>query len=236
MTTPTGAWMKKESQPGTETCASHAAEFGDTRPESNMLSFPPGEYGTIVVDPPWSFTFSTRKTESGNNGWHGSTDRHYATMKLTDLKALPVTDLAADDCVLWLWSVNALLDDATELMRHWGFDYKNCLTWAKTNQAGTKPAFGMGYWLRGASEHLLIGVRGKPKPLKRNVPTWFSAPLQRHSQKPDEAYQIIRSLSPGPHIDLFARGSRNGWDVWGDEATTPNTSIAGTIKDTEITL
>lgn len=188
-----------------------------------MIPFPAGKYGSIVVDPPWSFTFSTRKSEAGNNGWHGSTDRHYQTMKLDDLKQMPVADIASPDSVLWLWSVNALMDDAMVLMREWGYDYKNCLTWAKTNKSGA-PAFGMGYWLRGASEHLLIGVRGKPKPLRRNVPTWFPAPIQRHSQKPDQAYDLIKSLSPGPHIDLFARAPRAGWTVWGDEVETlPNT-------------
>ena len=183
-----------------------------------LIPFPEGKYGSIVVDPPWSFTYSTRKSESGNNGWHGSTDRHYKTMKLAELRDMPVADLAAPDCVLWLWSVNALMDDAMVLMRDWGFDYKNCLTWAKTNKAGTGPAFGMGYWLRGASEHLLIGVKGRPKPLRRNVPTWFSAPTQQHSRKPAEAYDLIETLSPGPRVDLFARGHRQGWTVWGDES------------------
>lgn len=182
-----------------------------------MIEWPTGRFGTIVVDPPWSFTYSTRKSESGNNGWHGSTDRHYQTMKLSELSAMRIPEIAADDCVLWLWSVNALLDDAVALMSDWGFDYKNCLTWAKTNNGGTAPAFGMGFWLRGASEHLLIGVRGKPKPLRRDVPTWFSAPTRRHSEKPDQAYEIIETLSPGPRIDVFARRAREGWAVWGDE-------------------
>lgn len=183
-----------------------------------LIPLPQGSFGTIVADPPWSFTYSTRQSESGNNGWRGSTDRHYKTMKLSELREMPIGDIAAADSVLWLWSVNALLDDAMSLMSAWGFDYKNCLTWAKTNKAGTGPAFGMGYWLRGASEHLLVGVRGRPKPLRRNVPTWFSAPTQRHSEKPDEAYALVESLSPGPYVDLFARRPRPGWSVWGDEA------------------
>ena len=175
-----------------------------------------GSFGTIVVDPPWAFTFSTRKSEAGNNGWRGSTDRHYTNLSARQLRRLPVGDVAATDSVLWLWAVNALLDDAIELMKTWGFDYKNTLTWAKTTSRGN-PATGMGYWLRGATEHLLLGVKGKPKPLRRNQPTWFSAPPGRHSAKPDEAYRIIETLAPGPRLDVFARTQRDGWTVWGDE-------------------
>lgn len=174
-----------------------------------------GRFGTIVVDPPWSFTFSTRKSEAGNNGWRGSTDNHYPTMRYVELLDLPVPLLAADDSVLWLWAVNAMLDDATALMAHWGFEYKNALTWAKTSSKGT-PAVGMGFWMRGSTEHLLLGVRGRPKPLRRNQPTWFKAPPGKHSAKPDEAYQIIETLTPGPYLDVFARRRREGWSVWGN--------------------
>jgi N6-adenosine-specific RNA methylase IME4 len=190
-----------------------------------------GTFATLVVDPPWAFTFSTRKSESGNNGWRGSTDRHYRNMTAQELRDLPVPLIAAADSVLWLWSVNALLDDAMSLMQHWGFEYKNTLTWAKITRQGT-PATGMGFWMRGATEHLLLGVKGKPKPLRRNQPTWFpteagenfetgdtlfTAPPGKHSAKPDEAYRIIETLTPGPRADIFARERRDGWTCWGDE-------------------
>jgi len=191
-----------------------------------------GTFGTIVVDPPWAFTFSTRKSEAGNNGWRGSTDRHYRNMTIAELRRLPIPEIAANDSVLWLWSVNALMDDALDLMKHWGFDYKNTLTWAKTASHGG-PSVGMGFWMRGATEHLLLGVKGKPKPLRRNQPTWFGAedpdwqdpafsgalyePPGRHSAKPDSAYQIIETLTPGPYADIFARQHRPGWTCWGDE-------------------
>jgi N6-adenosine-specific RNA methylase IME4 len=179
-----------------------------------------GKFGTIVVDPPWAFTFSTRKSEAGNNGWRGSTDRHYRNMSIRELQAMPIPDVAADDCVLWLWAVNALLDDAIGLMKHWGFDYKNTLTWAKTASHGG-PSVGMGFWMRGATEHLLLGVKGKPKPLRRNQPTWFAAPPGRHSAKPEAAYDLIETLTPGPYLDVFARRQRDGWACWGDEVSTP---------------
>jgi N6-adenosine-specific RNA methylase IME4 len=177
-----------------------------------------GTFGTIVIDPPWAFTFSTRKSEAGNNGWRGSTDRHYRNMSIAELRLLPIPDIAADDSVLWLWSVNALMDDAIDLMKHWGFDYKNTLTWAKTASHGG-PSVGMGFWMRGATEHLLLGVKGKPKPLRRNQPTWFAAPPGKHSAKPDAAYEVIETLTPGPYLDVFARRERDGWTCWGDEVT-----------------
>lgn len=177
-----------------------------------------GTFGTIVVDPPWAFTYSTRKSEAGNNGWRGSTDRHYRNMPIGQMRDLPIPDIAAGDSVLWLWSVNALMDDALALMAHWGFEYKNTLTWAKTASHGG-PAVGMGFWMRGATEHLLLGVRGRPKPLRRNQPTWFAAPPERHSAKPEIAYDLIESLTPGPYADLFARRQRTGWTCWGDEVT-----------------
>lgn len=176
-----------------------------------------GKFGTVVVDPPWAFTYSTRASEAGNNGWRGSTDRHYANLGMAALRDLPIPDVAADNSVLWLWSVNALLDDAMGLLRHWGFDYKNTLTWAKTAKHGG-PSVGMGFWMRGATEHLLLGVKGKPKPLRRNQPTWFAAPPTRHSAKPEAAYDLIETLTPGPHLDVFARRQRPGWTCWGDQA------------------
>jgi N6-adenosine-specific RNA methylase IME4 len=210
---------------GCSTAASHMAHLdaGSTACENErphpIASL--GTFGTIVVDPPWAFSYSTRKSEAGNNGWRGSTDRHYRNMPLAELRRLPVPDVAAADSVLWLWSVNALLDDAVGLMGHWGFDYKNTLTWAKTARHGG-PAVGMGFWMRGATEHLLLGVKGKPKPLRRNQPTWFAAPPTQHSAKPDEAYQIIETLTPGPYLDLFARRPRDGWTCWGDELPPAN--------------
>lgn len=176
-----------------------------------------GRFGTIVVDPPWTYTHSTRTTEDSGNGWRSPGGRHYSTMKLSEIKALPVPAVAADDAVLALWSVNALMRQAYQVVETWGFEPKTMLTWAKTTRDGSRPNTGMGFWLRGATEHIVIAVKGRPKPLRRNVPSWFAAPVQRHSQKPDEAYSILETLLPGPHIDVFARSVRQGWTVWGDE-------------------
>lgn len=181
------------------------------------------KYGTIMADPPWAFTFSTRKREDGLVGWRGSAGKHYPTMTEAAIRGLPVSELALPDSVLWLWACNSQMRQALRVMEAWGFEFKNVLTWAKVTKAG-QPAIGMGYWLRGATEHLLLGVRGRPKPLVRNLPTWFSAPVGRHSEKPDEAYRMVELLSPGPRVELFARRLRNGWDRWGNEIES-NVSI-----------
>lgn len=179
---------------------------------------PRGPFGTIVVDPPWTYTHSTRTSEVSGTGWRGAAQRHYPTMTMDELRALPVAASAAPDSCCWVWAVNSQLQKGFDLLAAWGFTYKNMLTWAKTTGRGL-PATGMGYWLRGATEHLLLGVRGKPTPRVRNAPTWFTAPVGRHSAKPDAAYSVIERVSPGPFLDVFARAPRAGWVVWGNEVS-----------------
>lgn len=176
----------------------------------------PEKYGAILADPPWTYTFATRATEKSGTGWHGGAANHYATMTRSDLQALPVGELAQEDSMLWLWVVNPLIGQGLELMEAWGFQYKTMLTWAKLGKNG-RPAFGMGYWLRGASEHVLIGTKGKVKPQRRDVVSWFSAERMKHSQKPPYVHELIESYTTGPYLELFARGSRPGWDCWGNE-------------------
>lgn len=95
-------------------------------------------------------------------------------------------------------------------MESWGFTYRSCLTWIK-------PRFGLGHYLRNQTEHLLLGTKGTTPVLFRGQGTWFYAPLQEHSHKPEEQYAIIERCSPGPYLELFARRKRHGWAVWGDE-------------------
>ena len=173
-------------------------------------------YGVVVADPPWTYTFSTRTSEVAGTGWRGDAGNHYKTMTLDQIKALPVQDWASPDSVLWLWAVNPMLPAAFDVMQAWGYTYKTTLTWAKTGKNG-KPAFGMGYWLRGSSEHVLLGVRGKVKPQVRNACSWFASPRMEHSRKPDHVLDLAERYSPGPYLEMFARRSRDGWDAWGDE-------------------
>jgi N6-adenosine-specific RNA methylase IME4 len=131
-------------------------------------------------------------------------------MKLKDICALQVEELAADNSHLWLWITNSNFFEAIRVMEAWGFSYRSCLTWIK-------PRFGLGQYLRNQTEHLLLGVRGKAPIQFKGQGTWFYAPVQEHSHKPEESYSIIERCSPSPRVELFARRPRPGWDVWGNE-------------------
>ena len=172
-------------------------------------------YRTLMVDPPWRYD---------GPGWHGDAEKHYNTMSKEQLLALRVADIAAEDAVMWLWVVNPLLSQGAELLAAWGFQYKGLVTWVKTTTTHPiRPAIGNGYWLRGATEHMMLGTRGKPKPLVKNQATWFMAAPGAHSAKPEEAFAIAERYFDGPRIELFSRAlspmfpKRDGWDVWGNE-------------------
>ena len=161
---------------------------------------PPGGFATILVDPPWPL-------QSG--------EKHYRTMSLARIKALPVGSLAARDAHLWLWTTNALLPKAYEVAEAWGFTVRSPLTWVKF-----RLGLGGRYQLRNATEQLLFCTRGKAPLGSRSQPTWFNAPVTEHSRKPAEQFAIIERVSPGPYLELFARRrpeSNQPWAVWGDQ-------------------
>ena len=161
---------------------------------------PPGGFATILVDPPWPL-------QGG--------EKHYRTMSLARIKALPVGTLAARDAHLWLWTTNALLPKAYEVAEAWGFTVRSPLTWVKF-----RLGLGGRYQLRNATEQLLFCTRGKAPLGSRSQPTWFNAPVTEHSRKPAEQFAIIERVSPGPYLELFARRrpeSNQPWAVWGDQ-------------------
>lgn len=158
-------------------------------------------YSTILADPPWGIS-----SQKGSL----SPDRYYPLMSLSEICALRVHDLAADDAHLWLWVTNAGMQEQIAVMEAFGFSYRSCLTWIK-------PSFGLGQYLRNQTEHLLFGVRGRAPIQFRSQGTWLYAPRQEHSHKPEEQYAIIERCSPGPYLELFARRKRPGWDSWGNE-------------------
>jgi len=167
------------------------------------IPIPVGKYRCIEADPPWALDACEGK----------SAIAHYNVMDLDAIKALGVKVLerAADDCHLWLWAINPMLPEALDVMKAWGFEYKSCLTWVKSN------GFGTGHYLRGATEHCLLGVRGSLKCLRNDQRTYFEAPRTDHSRKPEIFYELIETLSPSPRLRLFARSQRYGWDSWGDQ-------------------
>jgi N6-adenosine-specific RNA methylase IME4 len=180
------------------------------------------QFSTIMADPAWTFaTYS-------DNGKGRSPEQHYACMPLDDIKRLPVGDVAAKDAMLFLWAVDPLLDKAFEVMAAWGFTFKTVgFYWVKVNR-GMRPHVGMGYWTRANPEVCLLGTRGKPVRLARDVQRLVLAPRGQHSAKPHEVYRRIERLTPGPYLELFARYARHGghWFQWGNEVGktggTPN--------------
>ena len=179
---------------------------------ANLLNIrPPGGFGLIMADPPWQFRHRSDKgvTAKSANG-------QYRTMSFEDISALPVAELAAPDCLLWLWATNPMLPRAFDVMEAWGFEFKTAGHWAKTTTHG-KQAFGTGYILRCAGEPFLIGTRGRPR-CARNVRSVIIAQLREHSRKPDEAFRAAERLRPDVRrLELFSRQARKGWDVWGDQ-------------------
>lgn len=189
------------------------------------------QYQTIVADPPWPMKMM------------GSylVKRHvmaaklaYPTMTIDAIKAMPVSDLAAPGCHLWLWTVNQLLEEGFQVMREWGFKYHAPITWKKPS--------GNGNYFIHRTQTLLFGYKDTLKfnkaryipadyawGLEEPVPVepvahWQEWPFpQVHSRKPAASYQLIESVSDEPRLELFARpiGSLfpkiDGWDVFGNE-------------------
>jgi N6-adenosine-specific RNA methylase IME4 len=180
-----------------------------------MLSIPEldgKKYAVIYADPPWHFAKYSGIDQSR------SAENHYPTMKLDDIKAIPVLAHAAADCTLLLWTTDSHLERALEVIRAWGFTYKTVgFYWAKQNQKSPGWFTGMGFWTRANPEQCLLATRGRPKRLAKDVPKLIVSPRREHSRKPDEAYERIERLVDGPYLEMFARATRPGWDAWGNQ-------------------
>jgi N6-adenosine-specific RNA methylase IME4 len=170
------------------------------------------KYGAILADPPWKFAVYSARGEGR------SASQHYATEGHDTLASIPVGEWAADDCALFMWATDPMLPQALELMRAWGFTYKTVgFYWTKRNADGS-PFTGMGYWTRANPEQCLLGTRGHPERLHKDVRRWIDSPRREHSRKPDEIYDRIERLVGGPYLEIFARQTKAGWDAWGNEA------------------
>jgi N6-adenosine-specific RNA methylase IME4 len=190
----------------------------DSKPESDLIvdgplaGLPRHHFQTILADPPWSWN-SWSKTNQDR-----ATFNQYDVMTLEGIKSLPIADLAAYDCALFLWSINSMLPQALSVMDAWGFSFKTvAFTWAKRTPTDTTWHIGLGFWTRQNSEHCLLGTRGKPKRVHRDVRELVIAPRRQHSRKPDEVAAGIERLVIGPYLELFARERRAGWAAWGNE-------------------
>jgi N6-adenosine-specific RNA methylase IME4 len=185
--------------------------------EPNCISFSKRRnYGVIYADPPWSFrNWSAKGT--GRNAIS-----HYDCLDFPALAALPVSDLAADNCALFLWATDPLLPRAFELIKAWGFEYKTvAFYWVKLNSAAKHDAdyfTGLGYWTRANPEQCLIATRGKPPRKAKDVRRLVVEKRREHSHKPDCVRERIERLVAGPYLELFARETKKGWDCWGNQA------------------
>jgi len=159
-------------------------------------------FGCVYADPPWKY---------GNQGTRGSTDNHYPTMTVREICEMGVEEMVADNAQLHLWTTNAFLKDAFEVITSWGFEYRSCFVWVK-------PQMGMGNTWRVSHEFLLLGTRGNSKTFpEKNHRSWGEFPRRKHSEKPDEVREIIERVSPGPRLELFGRKQVEGWTVFGNQ-------------------
>ena len=174
-------------------------------------------FRTILADPPWQFQNRTGKVAPE----HKRLNR-YPTMDLQGICDLPVAEVAQDTAHLYMWVPNALLPEGLEVMKAWGFTYKSNLIWHKIRKDGGSDGRGVGFYFRNVTEIILFGTRGKnartEAPGRRQV-NMIETRKREHSRKPDEQYELIEACSPGPYLELFARGERPGWAVWGNQAT-----------------
>lgn len=174
-----------------------------------------GRFGTILADPPWRFTNRTGKMAPE----HRRLSR-YSTLTVGEIAEIPVANVIGEQAHLYLWVPNALIAEGLAVMKAWGFCYKSNIVWFKTRRDGGPDGRGVGFYFRNVTEVLLFGVHGHLRTLapgRRQVNIIISQ-KREHSRKPDEQYGIIEACSPGPFLELFARGQRQGWSQWGHQA------------------
>lgn len=190
------------------------------------------KFTTILADPPWQFQNRTGKVAPE----HKRLTR-YETLKLDEICSMPISDITTEDAHLYLWVPNALLLEGIQVLQAWGFKYKTNLIWHKIRKDGGPDGRGVGFYFRNTTEMILFGVKGHMRTLApgRSQVNIIKSMKQEHSRKPDEQYDIIEKCSPPDYLEIFGRGSRPGWTVFGNQAddyeitwnTYKNNSLAG---------
>ena len=180
----------------------------------------PERFNTLLLDPPWNIQ------QKGKLG----ASQHYDLMSMEEIKALPVNELLSSNAHVWLWVTNAVLIYLPELMEAWGLTYRSIFTWCK-------PRLCLGNFLRNSTEQLILATKGKAPIQFKGQMNWGFMPVQDHSHKPEEVYEIIERCSPGPYLELFARQRHPGWYVWGNEIASdiviPEQPVLEYTKDAE---
>ena len=194
-----------------------------------MQNLPKNRYEIIYADPPWDY-------QNWNKAWHEShkesrwAGRKYPLMPTLEICSLPVWDIAAQNAVLFIWTISTMIPDTLKVIEAWGFKYKTIgFVWVKKNLKADSLFTGMGFWTRSNAEICLLATKGKPLPrISRSIHSIILSPRRRHSQKPDEARErIVQLLGDRPRIELFSRDIPVGWDVWGKDI------IEGELKESE---
>lgn len=187
------------------------------------------KYRTVVADPPWRVMGGSLRGGIGEgfkfDGPITTRPVPYPTMSVAEIAALPVAGLTADDAALYLWTINAYIEDAYDIARAWGFKPSTFLTWCKAPMGG-----GLGGAFGISSEYILYARRGSP-PERRVTGTWFAWKRRydergkpMHSSKPEAFYDLVEQVSDGPYLEMFSRNHhRLGWDVFGNESANTAT-------------
>ena len=175
------------------------------------------KFRTILADPPWQFQNRTGKMAPEHKRL-----ARYSTMKLPEIMALPVDLISDTKAHLYLWVPNALLPEGLAVMKAWGFEYKTNIVWEKVRKDGEPDGRGVGFYFRNVTELLLFGIKGAPNrtlDAARSQVNLVRSMKREHSRKPDEIIPLIEACSEGPYLEMFARGVREGWTLWGNQAT-----------------
>lgn len=169
-------------------------------------------FNIILADPAWSYKDKCHAGQRGASYKYDVTDTE-------SICRIPVSSIAAKDCVLFMWSTMPMLPDALQVMEAWGFKYKTvAFVWVKSNKKSDTDFFGMGNWTRANAEACLLGVKGKPKRINASIRQVIRRPILSHSEKPPEVRdRIIQLMGDLPRVELFARTKTPGWSVWGNE-------------------
>jgi N6-adenosine-specific RNA methylase IME4 len=184
------------------------------------MKLPQGKFGAVLADPPWKFEHWGKDYICGRDP-----ENHYDLMTMNEIVALPVADVAADNCVLFLWITWPMLQHALHVIGAWRFTYKTCaFAWMKADVATINMFSGpvdadmkLGYWTRANSEVCLLATRGNPKRIDAGVRQGIIEPARQHSRKPDCVHERIERLVAGPYLEIFARQRRPNWTSWGDQ-------------------
>lgn len=182
-----------------------------------VIDLPNKKYNIIYADPPWQYS----SDPNSKRGIWGMAHHHYNTLNIKQLKELPVSDIADNNCMLFMWATFPNIQQALDLVKSWGFTYKTvAFVWVKQNKAGTEiKKYGLGWYTRSNAEIVLIGRKGKFDRKSAAVKQIVLSPIAQHSKKPDEVRDRILELCGDiPRIELFAREKTLGWDTWGNDS------------------